>query len=158
MKRQQELDLGINTKNLLSEQANSKATKNYEDLRNNPHKHAKACKVCGEVKLLTCFPFATRRIDRRETICKDCASEQQKRAKHWYPILTEEHGAKCSICGVKEEDNGKRLAVDHCHKTGKVRGLLCDNHNHGIGKFNDDVRLMKKAIKYLEKHNEKATD
>lgn len=147
---QQTLDLGCEVVN------NNK--KDYKDMIDNPEKHSKVCKVCQETKSLLAFPFATRRIDRRETICKDCVNEQTKRAKHYYPILVEQQGAKCTICGVTEEDNGKRLAVDHCHKTGKVRGLLCDNHNHGIGKFNEDIELMKKAIQYLEKHNETSTD
>ena len=45
---------------------------------------------------------------------------------------------------------GKRLAVDHCHKTGKIRGLLCTKCNIGLGYFNDDVILLKNSIRYLE--------
>ena len=56
---------------------------------------------------------------------------------------------RCSICGVIPE---KRLCLDHCHKTGKIRGLLCENCNRGIGMFQDDVAALKQAIAYLEKH------
>lgn len=62
---------------------------------------------------------------------------------------------RCAICN-KEEDHkhhstGKvrKLAIDHCHKTGKVRGLLCTSCNHGLGRFKDDVELLRKAIDYL---------
>lgn len=62
---------------------------------------------------------------------------------------------KCAICGNKETKklHGKvvSLAVDHCHKTGKVRGLLCQNCNHGIGMLKDDPKLLKNAIIYLSK-------
>lgn len=53
----------------------------------------------------------------------------------------------CAICG--EPPKTKRLAVDHCHKTNKVRGLLCDGCNHGIGMLKDNPGLCRKAAKYL---------
>jgi hypothetical protein len=43
------------------------------------------------------------------------------------------------------------LHVDHCHKSGKVRGLLCNNCNRGIGMLNDNVEKLKAAILYLKK-------
>lgn len=58
-------------------------------------------------------------------------------------------GAFCSICGISEYENNKKLAIDHCHKTGIVRGLLCNNCNHGLGKFKDSIQLLSKAIDYL---------
>ena len=54
----------------------------------------------------------------------------------------------CAIC-CKPESRKKRLSVDHCHKTGKVRGLLCDKCNNGIARFNEDIQVLKNAIKYL---------
>lgn len=53
----------------------------------------------------------------------------------------------CDICG---RDNGtKRLALDHCHATGKLRGLLCDSCNIALGKFRDDPHLLRLARKYV---------
>ena len=43
--------------------------------------------------------------------------------------------------------------IDHDHKTGKIRGLLCYNCNIGLGKFNDDIEIMKSAINYLNNNN-----
>ena len=54
---------------------------------------------------------------------------------------------KCAICG--NEETKRRMSVDHCHKTGKVRGLLCQLCNTSLGGFQDDVNRLKKAIKYL---------
>ncbi len=60
-------------------------------------------------------------------------------------------GASCSICKLPEKENqgGKALHVDHDHKTGKVRGLLCNNCNLGIGYLKDDVKILESAIEYL---------
>jgi len=48
----------------------------------------------------------------------------------------------------------KRLAVDHDHKTNKIRGLLCQFCNTALGKFLDDVEILKKAILYLERNSD----
>lgn len=62
----------------------------------------------------------------------------------------------CAICQKPEtrKVSGKqvsRLAVDHCHKTGVVRGLLCFKCNCAIGKMEDSVENLRRAIEYLEK-------
>lgn len=70
--------------------------------------------------------------------------------------LAEKQEHKCAICGQPETElrNGmvRHLAVDHDHVTGKVRELLCQRCNKGIGTFGDDTDLMLKAIGYLIKH------
>lgn len=58
----------------------------------------------------------------------------------------------CAICGTNKP-NGRtnEFVVDHCHNTGKVRGLLCHPCNSGIGMFKDEVDILNKAILYLTK-------
>jgi hypothetical protein len=58
---------------------------------------------------------------------------------------------KCYICGSGPDKNHS-LYVDHDHKTGKVRKLLCNNCNNGIVKLKDDVELLQKAVNYLKEH------
>ncbi len=62
----------------------------------------------------------------------------------------------CAICGKFEtaRRNGRtlNLAVDHNHKTGKIRALLCQNCNHGIGHFKDSPELLNKVIEFLNNH------
>lgn len=65
-----------------------------------------------------------------------------------YEILLKKQKGKCAICGAKPK---KRLCVDHCHRTKKVRGLLCRNCNAGIGLLKDDPKLLLKAVKYLQR-------
>lgn len=70
-----------------------------------------------------------------------------------YRAITLTQDDLCAICRKEEPNEHKytRLAVDHCHKTGKVRGLLCSHCNTGLGKFRDSVILLEKAIQYLKK-------
>jgi hypothetical protein len=67
-----------------------------------------------------------------------------------YDALFAHQGGACAIC--RRPPSSKRLAVDHCHKTNRVRGLLCDNCNHALGKLHDSPELMRAAAKYLEAH------
>ena len=64
-----------------------------------------------------------------------------------YLALLAKQGGVCAICGVRP--NKKRLALDHCHKTDKLRGLLCDTCNRGLGMFHDDPLRLYAAIEYL---------
>jgi hypothetical protein len=59
---------------------------------------------------------------------------------------------KCAICNNESSTNEKDLAVDHCHKTGKIRGLLCHTCNLGLGHLKDDINLLNKAVDYLKNH------
>jgi hypothetical protein len=75
--------------------------------------------------------------------------------KRMYGITAEQYDAmllkqdnKCAIC--LQEDKGKRLAVDHCHKTGRIRGLLCGNCNLALGLLQDNPDLLNKAAAYLK--------
>lgn len=72
-----------------------------------------------------------------------------------YDALYQQQKGVCAICGRKETSKNqwgvKRLAVDHDHKTGRIRGLLCERCNQGIGKLREDVGILLKAIEYLSK-------
>jgi hypothetical protein len=64
------------------------------------------------------------------------------------------HSRACEICGKKD---GKR-EIDHCHKTGVVRGTLCPKCNKGLGHFLDNAVNLKRAIEYLEKFDSTLRD
>lgn len=70
-------------------------------------------------------------------------------------MFTEQTG-KCAICNTTEigRKGHTHFHVDHNHETGKVRGLLCDLCNRGMGYFKDKAVLLREAAYYLEKHNE----
>jgi hypothetical protein len=70
-----------------------------------------------------------------------------------YTEMLKAQGGVCAICHQPEthKRNGKlkALAVDHNHKSGAIRGLLCSDCNTGIGKLKDDVKILQSAIQYL---------
>lgn len=64
-------------------------------------------------------------------------------------MLINQNG-KCKICGTNEPKGfANQWAVDHCHMTGKVRGLLCTDCNKGLGYFKDSIPLLDKVKEYL---------
>lgn len=72
-----------------------------------------------------------------------------------YEAMLAEQGARCAICGSEDwPGKDRRPHVDHCHKTGAVRGLLCGNCNTGLGQFADDPARLRAAAEYLEAHQE----
>lgn len=87
---------------------------------------------------------------------KNPRKRRHYKLKHRYGISLEQYElmyrvqkGKCKICKEKH----KNLNVDHCHKNGKIRGLLCGKCNKGLGIFKDSTLLLKKAIMYLKEKN-----
>jgi len=70
---------------------------------------------------------------------------QYKLTSEEYQQLWSSQNGRCAIC----EAVG-RLVIDHCHNTGAVRGLLCFNCNNALGRFRDDIMVVRKAVSYLE--------
>lgn len=138
-----------------------------------------SCSSCKEEKDESLFPKATGKSRGYSWVCKACKKlkREQKKAmmspedwllqnrKYWlksqyglsledYNKKLKEQNHKCEICGCDETEAFKCLLfVDHCHKTNKVRGLICHHCNTALGKFKDSTIILSKAINYLEKYN-----
>lgn len=145
----------------------------------------KKCVGCGEYKDLSAYApnGKTRKgTQKYRSRCRDCESKRQYRirsvktnkdryttdrlkgyrVKHSFGItyedwvnLMESSEWKCEICGRTIETSGRTLAVDHCHKTGRIRGVLCQRCNCAIGLMNDDPAILQNAIQYLHKEDTK---
>lgn len=75
-------------------------------------------------------------------------------SKDDFYLMLEKQGGKCAICRSEDPKNKKGVFyVDHCHETGKVRGLLCHKCNYVLGVFRDQVALFYNAIEYLKRHS-----
>lgn len=75
-----------------------------------------------------------------------------------YESLLAIQEGRCAICRCEQETTRRkhRLSIDHCHETGKARGLLCSTCNTGLGMFKDSVAFLRIAADYLEQHGNKA--
>jgi hypothetical protein len=125
------------------------------------------CPNCGETDRSKFY--VNKKGYKATSVCREChkkqcmvrwhsrtpIEKQATRVKSMYGITAEEYKfmhqlqqGKCAICN--EEPKTKRgLHVDHDHKTGKVRGLLCHGCNVALGSFKEDVALLNKAIEYI---------
>ena len=133
----------------------------------------RTCRKCGEAKEMDLFKRDKTCANGYRHTCVACFRAEQSLRHHsskndpaYRALLTRnrrKHDLKrkygltpeqadkmiadgCAICGRQQ---GRRLAIDHCHKTGRVRGALCTSCNNGIGLFRDSQELLKRAADYL---------
>lgn len=126
------------------------------------------CSKCSADKDPESFHISTKNKRGRQYICKPCSAERQRDRHKKFPdrlrnahlkrlcgisiedydrLLIKGRGS-CWICGQPEPTN-RYLCVDHDHKTGRVRGLLCHNCNVVLGLMNDDPAKLAAASEYL---------
>jgi len=69
-----------------------------------------------------------------------------------FHIMYEQQEKKCALCSIEIHMNSKdkqRACVDHCHETGRVRGILCQNCNRALGMLKDNKETIKKMLEYI---------
>lgn len=130
------------------------------------------CPKCITAKLFTQFSRNKRTKSGYNSWCKDCI---RPAIRDWgrrnrpslrntliksrygidqteYNVMFEEQKGCCALCKKHQSQLKKTLAIDHCHTTGMVRGLLCGNCIRALGYLQDSIALMQNAIAYLGKH------
>lgn len=119
---------------------------------------AKRCISCERILQALYFHRNKNAPDGLVNECNDCVRNKMLLKAYGitfqqYLELLEKQNGCCAICKEKPKI-GKLLATDHDHKTNKVRGLLCDNCNAGLGWFRDRTELLISAVQYLEQSKE----
>uniref|UniRef100_A0AAU8BB03 Endonuclease VII n=1 Tax=Escherichia phage Baskent_phicoli_1 TaxID=3145031 RepID=A0AAU8BB03_9CAUD len=139
----------------------------------------KLCRTCHALKPLEEYHKHKTSKDGRESQCKTCRNKQimktrklrysksasfreskrNETLRKLYGITVDDYeemfkrqGGVCAICHQPETGN-IRMAVDHCHASGKVRGLLCKNCNTALGNLKDSIEILTNAITYLQENN-----
>ena len=146
----------------------------------------KTCGKCNAVKLITDFSLNKGKGDGRHYWCKVCANEYNKKRnkrlyteafvraknlKQLYGISSEVYQAMflaqngvCAACGQPETTldfrtkQVKNLQIDHCHKTGKVKALLCKECNNALGLLHDDPERIRLLLRYVILHESDAIE
>jgi len=113
------------------------------------------CTKCKESKPSTSeyFPLHNKKRNGLDSWCRSCRSSYRSETNRgkFRAVISDEalkelkaSTLQCVICGAEE-----KLVVDHDHKTGQVRGMLCNHCNRGLGHFRDDPMLLEFAAQYL---------
>ena len=100
--------------------------------------------------------WAARNPEKKKRITRDYFLRRDYGITHDdYLRMLEEQGGKCAGCGTDTPSpvgDWEYFAVDHCHHTGKVRGLLCNPCNRGMGLLRDDPDILRALLNYLKEH------
>ena len=118
----------------------------------------RTCRICGTEKPSEDFYFR-KDSGKYRSECKECLNELIRyKQTGWtqtdYDKALIKQEGRCAICNCElNSTRYTKLAVDHCHKTGKLRGLLCTNCNTGLGLFKESKERFESAIRYLEQHS-----
>ena len=105
----------------------------------------KVCRRCSQKKNIEDFPLFSGQQTGRKNTCSTCCNDLsvlRKRLKQENPPPP---AGECPICQNLTHD----WILDHCHFTNEFRGYICNNCNLALGRFNDDERLLRRAIDYL---------
>jgi hypothetical protein len=142
------------------------ARKNREKMRKQPKPdltgQSQNCKECKKTKPFTDFGINTATKTGYNYACKECIKHrnQEQYFKHLWGLslseleqLKKKQKYKCACCKEKVD-----LVIDHHHKTGLVRGLLCNQCNQAIGKLKDNEQIVSNVLRYLKKHRDKALE
>lgn len=132
----------------------------------------KNCSKCGVEKQLNLFGKTKKSKDGYRGQCNSCrnsylkywsSKNKEKRRDQKYrtrygtsieaynDMLRSQYGC-CAICLSTAPKIGKYFVIDHCHKTAKIRGLLCRNCNSAIGLLEENIKFLENSILYLKKH------
>lgn len=144
---------GKNQKRLKETQA-----KRLQEINTN----SKRCSGCKEYKTIDSF-HGSYENGNLSSKCRQCISASFLHYRYGMSVsqfnqLREEQQNSCGICRTQLEIDkdstirSKRVAVDHCHASGKIRGLLCASCNTGLGLFKDSTSILTEAIAYLSQH------
>ena len=157
--------------------------RNQSQIQEDIKSQSKVCCICMNRKDFSEFYNYKNKSDGKSYRCKQCddIARAAYRKKHLvsvkrksrerylksrfgmtqadYLAILKTQDLSCAICGIHHTDNKvagcvDSLSVDHCHDTGGIRGLLCNQCNRALGMFRDSQDLLYKAYKYIKEYED----
>jgi hypothetical protein len=118
------------------------------------------CGTCKQAKQLA--DFHKRKGELLSFRCKQCTAAALIKSRYGlaadaFKAMADQQQGRCAICATDlnlsstDVCRDKTVAVDHCHESGKVRGILCSMCNTGLGSFKDSEERLASAIQYLRR-------
>jgi len=124
------------------------------------------CKVHGYLRENQMYKSHTNHGEYKTKGCRRCVLDRNIKKNYGLPggideyeKLAKEQGGKCLICKTEhicttdDRTKKRKLSIDHCHSTGKFRGIICAMCNSGLGYFKDSIETLQAAIDYLKLHS-----
>lgn len=135
----------------------------------------KKCTKCKQVKSLDQFYLDKRAKDNKRSACSSCHKQWKldnvdyikqyyinNKDKYKFNSIKKRYGLnenqyhkmfndQLGLCAICKLEASKPLHIDHCHKTGQIRGLLCVNCNVALGLLKEDKNIIKSVLTYLDK-------
>ena len=129
--------------------------KPLDEFYTNRHRHKSRCKSCERIRERKWSKSKRVHIKQKDPN-RLKVQKRRDQLRHRFNLtigeydkILEKQQGKCAICGGGKEKQKYKFAVDHCHATGKIRGILCRNCNVGLGFFKDNPRSLTNALTYL---------
>ena len=124
----------------------------FYNFKNSKDGKSYRCKVCDNVARKKYYETNEKSLEKRTERGRRHKYKKYGLTPEGYNILLMGQQNKCAICGSEEtRSTSHELSVDHNHTTGKIRGLLCNNCNRGIGLLGDNIDNISRAYLYLKK-------
>ena len=130
----------------------SKPVAEFNRNKARPSGYAAQCKICTTEYMKTYYPANKDRMNAQSRT--SWMRRENGLTQEQYDAMLIEQEFGCAICGAPEPGGSGRFHVDHDHKTGQTRGLLCWNCNRGLGSFQDSQDILVLAALYLSRYAE----
>ena len=129
--------------------------KPLDEFYTNSHRHKSRCRPCERIRARKWHKSNRGHIKKKDPNRLKVQKRREQLRYRFnltideYDKMLENQQGKCAICGGGREKQKYKFSVDHCHATGKIRGILCQNCNAGLGLFKDNPQSLTNAITYL---------
>lgn len=130
-----------------------KRMKSLDDFYKNRNGTTSLCRICTKDNNREYFAVPKNKRKQRERLWKKAGIKDMSYERYEEMLIEQDN--RCKICSTHNDDLTRKLAVDHNHDTGEVRGLLCSQCNYFLGIVSNNIDIFTKSVDYLKETVEK---